>query len=72
MPEVYRAFQVHFAKAEIEEILRERAKALVLTRKDQEKLDVATVRHVEGEAIVNLIIGPPKMIDDLQTKGVRR
>lgn len=54
MPEVYRAIQIHFAKAEIEEILRERAKALVLTRKDHEKLDVATVRHVEGEAVVHL------------------
>ncbi|PDT86075.1 hypothetical protein CO669_29985 [Bradyrhizobium sp. Y36] len=71
MPEVYRAFQVHFAKAEIEELLRERAKALVLTRKDSEKLDVATVRHVEGEAVVTMIIGPPKMID-LQAKGKRR
>jgi hypothetical protein len=71
MPEVYRAFEVHFAKAEIEEILRERAKAVVLSRKDAEKLDVATVRHVEGEAIVTLIIGPPKMID-LQAKGARQ
>lgn len=71
MPEVYRAFQVHFAKAEIEEILRERAKDLVLTRKEYEKHNVATVRHVEGEAIVNLLTGPPKMID-LKSKGLRR
>jgi hypothetical protein len=57
MPEVYRKFAVVFAKAEIEAILSERARALVLTRKDVKRVELETVAHVEGSATVTLSIG---------------
>lgn len=59
MPEVHRKLQVTFSKAEIQAILAERARALVLTRKDvkRKRIELETVAHVEGEAIVTLLIG---------------
>jgi len=57
MPEIYRKLEVHFSKAEIQAILAERARALVLTRADVKRLELETVAHVEGEAIVTLLIG---------------
>ena len=57
MPEVYRKFAVVFAKREIEAILSERARALVLTRKDGTRVELETVAHVEGSATVTLSIG---------------
>jgi hypothetical protein len=57
MPEVFRKFAVVFAKAEIEAILSERARALVLTRKDVKRVELDTVAHVEGAATVTLLIG---------------
>jgi hypothetical protein len=57
MPEVHRKLTVTFSKAEIQAILAERARALVLTRKDVKRIELETVAHVEGEAIVTLLIG---------------
>jgi hypothetical protein len=57
MPEIYRKFAIAFAKAEIEAILSERARALVLTRKDIKRVELETVAHVEGGATVTLLIG---------------
>jgi hypothetical protein len=57
MPEIYRKLAVVFAKAEIEELLAERARALVLTRKDLKRVELETVAHVEGAATVTLLIG---------------
>jgi hypothetical protein len=59
MPEVYRKckFAVAFAKREIEAILSERARALVLRRKDVKRVELQTVAHVEGSATVTLLIG---------------
>jgi hypothetical protein len=57
MPTVCRKLQVTFSKAEIQAILAERAKALVLTRKNVKRIELETVAHVEGEAIVTLVIG---------------
>jgi hypothetical protein len=57
MPEVYRKLEVVFSKAEIQAILSERARALVLTRKDVKRVELETVAHVEGEATVTLLIG---------------
>jgi hypothetical protein len=57
MPEVYRKFDVVFSKDEIKAILSERVRALVLTRKDVKRVELETVAHVEGEAIVTLLIG---------------
>jgi hypothetical protein len=54
MPEIHRKLMVTFSKAEIQEILTERAKALVLTRKDAKRYDGDTVSHVEGEAVVTM------------------
>ena len=57
MPEVYRKFDVVFSKDEIKAILAERARRLVLERKDVKRVEIETVSHVEGEAIVTLLIG---------------
>ena len=57
MPEVYRKFEVAFSKAEIQAILSERARTLVLTRKDIKRVELETVAHVEGGATVTLLIG---------------
>lgn len=57
VPEVHRKLQVTFSKAEIQAILSERARALVITRKDVKRVELETVAHVEGEAIVTLLIG---------------
>jgi hypothetical protein len=57
MPEIYRKFDVHFSREEIKAILSERAKAMVLSRKDIKRVELDVVQHVEGEAIVTLIIG---------------
>ena len=57
MPEVNRKLQVTFSKAEIQAILSERARALVLTRKDIKRVELETVAHVEGGATVTLLIG---------------
>ena len=61
MPEVYRKLQVHFHPDEIRAILAERARALVLTRKDVKRVELEQVQHVEGEAIVTLLIGNEKI-----------
>jgi hypothetical protein len=57
MPEIHRKLQVTFSKAEIQAILIERARALVLTRKDVKRVELDMVEHVEGEATVTLLIG---------------
>jgi hypothetical protein len=57
MPEIYRKLEVHFSPDEIRAILAERARALVLTPKDVKRVELETVAHVEGEAIVTLLIG---------------
>jgi len=62
MPEVYRKLEVHFSKAEIQAILAERARVLVLTRKDVKRVELEIVKHVEGEAVVTLTIGPPEVM----------
>jgi len=62
MPEVYRKLEVHFSKAEIQAILAERARSLVLTRKDVKCVELEIVKHVEGEAVVTLTIGPPEVM----------
>lgn len=41
---------VTFSKAEIQEILAERARAVVLTRKEIKRIELEKVCHVEGEA----------------------
>jgi hypothetical protein len=56
MPEIYRKFDVHFSKAEIEAILSERARKLVLSRPEAKHVDVERVCHVEGEAIVTIVL----------------
>jgi hypothetical protein len=60
MPEVYRKLEVHFSKAEIQAILAERAREIVLSRKENKRVEMEVVKHVEGEAIVVLTIGPPE------------
>jgi hypothetical protein len=57
MPEIYRKFEVHFHNDEIRAILAERARAIVLSRKDIKRVEMERVAHVEGEAIVTLLIG---------------
>lgn len=57
MPEIHRKLQVTFSKAEIKAILAEKARALVLDRKDGKRVELDMVEHVEGEATVTLIIG---------------
>ena len=56
MPEVYRKLQIHFSAAEIKAILSERARTLILTRKDVKRIELEQVEHVEGEAVVTLLI----------------
>jgi hypothetical protein len=62
MPTINRKLQVTFSKAEIQAILAERARALVLTRKDVKRIELEQVAHVEGEAIVTMVIdGHPRL-----------
>lgn len=60
MVEVYRKLEVHFSKAEIQLMLADRAQEIVLSRKKNKGAELLTVKHVEGEAIVVLTLGPPE------------
>jgi hypothetical protein len=62
MPEIYRKLEVHFSKAEIQSILAKHARATVLSRKENKHVEMEIVKHVEGEAIVVLTIGPPEVM----------
>lgn len=57
MPEVHRKLRVTFSKDEIKAILSEKARALVLSRREYKHIELEMVEHVEGEAIVTLLIG---------------
>jgi hypothetical protein len=57
MPEISRQLIVTFSKNEIRDILSDRARALVLKRKDVNRVELQQVAHVEGEAAVTLIVG---------------
>jgi hypothetical protein len=61
MPEVYRKLQVHFSKDEIKAILAERASRLVLSSNEVKRVELEMVEHVEGEAVVTLLIGNKKV-----------
>jgi hypothetical protein len=57
MAEVVRQLRVTFSTEEIKSILSERAKAIVLERKDLPCVEMARVEDVAGEATVILIVG---------------
>lgn len=57
MPEVHRKLQVTFSKDEIKAILAKKARALVLSRWEHKHIELEMVEHVEGEAIVTLLVG---------------
>ncbi|MBN9007158.1 MAG: hypothetical protein J0H40_17305 [Rhizobiales bacterium] len=63
MPEVHRKLEVTFSKAEIQAILAEKARALVLKRRDVNRVELKQVQHVEGEAVVTLVIGNKVVTD---------
>ncbi|GLH79720.1 hypothetical protein SSBR45G_46290 [Bradyrhizobium sp. SSBR45G] len=70
MTQVYRKLEVTFSKAEIEEILRERARKIA--RQEGVKVDEVRVAHVEGEAVVTLITWPDDVRRDMRRKERRR
>ncbi len=57
MPEITRQLRITFSKDEIKEILAERAKALVLKRKEVPCVELTQVEDLQGEATVVLIVG---------------
>ncbi|WLA74192.1 hypothetical protein QIH77_02850 [Bradyrhizobium diazoefficiens] len=62
VPEIHRKLEVQFSKAEIEAILAERSRALVLSRRDVKRIELEQVQHVEGEAVVTLVIGNKEVL----------
>lgn len=60
MPEIHRKLQVTFSKDEIKAILAAKARSLVLSRREHKHIELEMVEHVEGEAIVTLLIGDTK------------
>lgn len=60
MPEVHRKLQVTFSRDEIKAILAENARALILSRREHKHIELEMVEHVEGEAIVTLLVGDKK------------
>ena len=57
MAEVTRQLRVEFSRDEIKDILAERAKALVLERKEIACVELTQVEDVSGAATVVLIVG---------------
>ncbi|MEH2471865.1 hypothetical protein V1281_006947 [Nitrobacteraceae bacterium AZCC 2161] len=56
MPRVNRKLELTFSRAEIESILADRARDLMLKRPDVKKVELETVADVEGQAIVTLYV----------------